>query len=109
MKIGYTRVSTEEQNLDLQRQALERAGCAVIYEDRGLSGAALHRPGLEQALQAAQAGAVLTVWKLDRLGRSLPHLIQIIDGLGKAGAGFVWHCCKKFNRHAPAEYVGAIT
>ena len=89
MNIGYARVSTEEQNLDLQRQALERAGCDMIYEDQGISGAAVSRPGLDQALQTLKAGDVLTVWKLDRLGRSLPHLIQIIDGLGKTRAGFV--------------------
>jgi len=88
MTIGYARVSTDEQNLDLQRQALTAAGCETIYEDRGISGAAPIRPGLDQALQAVQPGDVLTVWKLDRLGRSLPHLIHIIDGLGKAGAGF---------------------
>ena len=89
MHIGYARVSTDEQNLDLQRQALTAAGCDTIYEDRGISGAAVNRPGLDQALRTVQAGDVLTVWKLDRLGRSLPHLIQVIDGLGKAGAGFV--------------------
>lgn len=89
MKIGYARVSTDEQNLDLQRQALEAAGCQVVHEDRGLSGAARERPGLAQALGQLGAGDVLVVWKLDRLGRSLVHLIGIIDGLGKSGAGFV--------------------
>lgn len=89
MKIGYARVSTDEQNLDLQRQALEAAGCAVIHEDRGLSGASKERPGLAKALGQLGAGDVLVVWKLDRLGRSLAHLIGIIDGLGKSGAGFV--------------------
>lgn len=88
MKIGYARVSTEEQNLDLQRQALEAAGCARIYEDHGISGAAIKRPGLEKALGAAGEGDVLIVWKLDRLGRSLPHLIEVIRGLQDAGIGF---------------------
>lgn len=71
MKIAYARVSAEEQNLDLQRQALTAAGCYVIHEDRLVSGAAINRPGLDQALQAVQAGDVFTVWKLDRLGRLL--------------------------------------
>lgn len=89
MKIGYARVSTDEQNLDLQRQALEAAGCDAVYEDKGISGAANERPGLAEALAKVGPGDVLVVWKLDRLGRSLAHLIHVIDGLGKAGAGFV--------------------
>ena len=88
MDIGYARVSTEEQNLDLQRQALEAAGCKTIYEDHGISGAAEERPGLADALAAAHAGDVLVVWKLDRLGRSLPHLVETINGLRQAGIGF---------------------
>jgi DNA invertase Pin-like site-specific DNA recombinase len=88
VNIGYARVSTEEQNLDLQRQALEAAGCEKIFEDHGVSGAAVERPGLTGALAAAQSGDVLVVWKLDRLGRSLPHLIDVITGLRDAGIGF---------------------
>lgn len=88
MKIGYARVSTEEQNLDLQRQALEAAGCGKILEDHGLSGAAHSRPALNRALAALEAGDVLVVWKLDRLGRSLPHLIEVITGLRESGVGF---------------------
>ncbi len=88
MNIGYARVSTEEQNLDLQRQALEAAGCKKIHEDHGVSGAAIERPGLADALAAARSGDVLVVWKLDRLGRSLPHLVEIINGLRKAEVGF---------------------
>ena len=88
MNIGYARVSTEDQNLDLQRQALEAAGCEKVYEDHGVSGAALERPGLTRALAAAQSGDVLVVWKLDRLGRSLPHLVEVINGLRDAGIGF---------------------
>ncbi|HMR34436.1 MAG TPA: recombinase family protein [Geminicoccus sp.] len=88
MKIGYARVSTDEQNLDLQRHALEAAGCAVVYEDRGISGATADRPGLAAALARLEPGDVLVVWKLDRLGRSLFRLIEFLDGLGKAGAGF---------------------
>ena len=88
MKIGYARVSTDEQNLDLQRSALEAAGCERVFEDRGISGAESARPGLAAALAALGAGDVLAVWKLDRLGRSLGQLIVMIDGIGKAGAGF---------------------
>lgn len=88
MKIGYARVSTEEQNLDLQRQALEAAGCAEILEDHGLSGAATSRPALSSALAALRTGDVLVVWKLDRLGRSLPHLIEVITALRESGIGF---------------------
>ena len=88
MKIGYARVSTDEQNLDLQRHALEAAGCEFVFEDR-VSGAAHERPGLATALARVQPGDALVVWKLDRLGRSLVHLIHVIDGLGKVGAGFV--------------------
>lgn len=88
MDIGYARVSTEEQNLDLQLQALEASGCAHIFEDQGVSGAAIERPGLAQALAAAERGDVLVVWKLDRLGRSLPHLVEVINGLREAGIGF---------------------
>jgi len=89
MKIGYARVSTDEQNLDLQRQALEAAGCDRIFEDRGISGAALQRDGLSKALDAVKEGDVFVVWKLDRLGRSLPHLIETITGLRGQGVGFL--------------------
>ena len=89
MKIGYARVSTEEQNLDLQRHALTAAGCELVFEDQGISGAAVERPGLADALAAVGPGGALVVWRLDRLGRSLAHLIQVIDTVGKAGGGFV--------------------
>jgi DNA invertase Pin-like site-specific DNA recombinase len=72
MKIGYARVSTAEQNLDLQRQALSAAGCAVIFEDKGISGAAVDRPGPADALAALESGGALVVWRLDRLG--MPNL-----------------------------------
>lgn len=88
MKVGYARVSTEEQNLDLQRAALRAAGCEVIFEDQGLSGAAADRRGLADALTCTGSGDVFTVWRLDRLGRSLPHLIEVINGLREIGAGF---------------------
>lgn len=89
MKIGYARVSTDEQNLDLQIQALRKAGCRPIIKDDGLSGADRSRPGLTEALSTLKKGDVLVVWKLDRLGRSLDHLIALIDTIGKQGAGFV--------------------
>jgi DNA invertase Pin-like site-specific DNA recombinase len=88
MQIGYARVSTEEQNLEPQRQALTAAGCAAIFEDLGVSGAADDRPGLTAALARIGAGDSLVVWKLDRLGRSLGHLIETVSALKDRGVGF---------------------
>jgi DNA invertase Pin-like site-specific DNA recombinase len=88
MKIGYARVSTGEQNLCLQRDALETAGCEVIYQDEGISGITIERNGLAQALSAMEAGDTLVVWKLDRLGRSLGFLCELVKRLGKQGIGF---------------------
>lgn len=88
MNYGYARVSTDEQNLNLQLDALEHAGCETVFKDEGVSGAATTRPGLNEALSNLQAGDILTVWKLDRLGRSLPHLITVIEELQSKGAGF---------------------
>jgi DNA invertase Pin-like site-specific DNA recombinase len=82
--IGYARVSTEEQNLDLQRDALTRAGCTRVYEDR-MSGAKAARPGLRLAPEVARAGDQLVVWRLDRLGRSLSDLIVLIRSLQERG------------------------
>lgn len=87
MNIGYARVSTDDQNLDLQRTALTAAGCAHVFEDQ-ISDMALRRPGLDQALARLGAGDCLVVWRLDRLGRSLPHLIETIRLIGDRGAGF---------------------
>ncbi|WP_080418378.1 recombinase family protein [Burkholderia ubonensis] len=89
MKIGYARVSTEEQCLDLQLSALKRAGCAAILSDYGVSGSRFDRPGLREALEMAKAGDALVVWRLDRLGRSLSHLVEVVSGLGKQGIEFV--------------------
>jgi DNA invertase Pin-like site-specific DNA recombinase len=88
MQRGYARVSTDEQNLGLQLDALEAAGCEAIYRDEGISGAATRRPGLDELLAALQPGDVLVVWRLDRLGRSLQHLIAVIDELAARGVGF---------------------
>jgi len=86
MLIGYMRVSTGEQSLDLQRDALERAGCERVYDDV-CSGRATDRPGLAQALEVARDGDALAVWKLDRIGRSLPHVVGLVGDLQKRGVG----------------------
>nr|WP_279363977.1 recombinase family protein [Xanthomonas sacchari] len=86
--IGYARVSTGDQNLDLQIQALERLGCDKIYNDRGVSGAASSRPGLDRAMARLRPGDTLAVWRLDRLGRSLPHLVQLLERLGQREVAF---------------------
>lgn len=88
MKVGYARVSTVEQNLDLQTKALKKAGCEKVFRDRGVSGSQRSRPQLDKALQSLQEGDVLVVWKLDRLGRSLSHLIDIVGELGDREVGF---------------------
>lgn len=88
MLIGYARVSTDDQNLAMQLDALRLAGCERIYCDEGISGAATERRELSKALRALAADDVLVVWKLDRLGRSLAHLIQVILLLEADGVGF---------------------
>ena len=85
--VGYARVSTLDQNPALQRDALAAAGCVKLFEDRA-SGARADRPGLAQALAFLREGDVLAVWKLDRLGRSLPHLIETVAALAARGVGF---------------------
>lgn len=87
-KIGYARVSTGEQNLDLQVRALENAGCGRIFTDRGVSGRHTHRPGLDGALDHLSAGNKIVVWRLDRLGRSLINLITLLNDFDRKGILF---------------------
>ncbi len=87
MLIGYARVSTGEQKLDLQTDALTRAGCDRIFTDH-LSGARAERPGLAEALAFARRGDAIIVWRLDRFGRSLKDLVARIEELHAAGVGF---------------------
>ena len=86
-RIGYARVSTDDQHLDLQRDALMQAGCGVIYEEAA-SGKSAARPELEQCRKALRAGDTLVVWRLDRLGRSLPDLVHVVNDLEQRGVGF---------------------
>lgn len=88
MKIGYARVSTTAQNLDPQIVALESAGCERIYTDTA-SGAKAERAGLGQALDHLRSGDSLVVWKLDRAGRSLKNLIELVESLSDRGINFV--------------------
>ena len=80
MLIGYARVSTRDQNLELQTQALEAAGCDKIFTDK-TSGSKTERQGLQEALDFLRPGDVLVVWKLDRLGRSIMHLVTLVESL----------------------------
>jgi len=87
MQVGYARVSTRDQHLALQLDALRKAGCRQIYEEV-VSGARVERPVLQQTLAHLREGDVLIIWKLDRLGRSLRHLIEVVTDLAQRGVGF---------------------
>jgi DNA invertase Pin-like site-specific DNA recombinase len=86
--VGYARVSTTGQTLALQRDALKAAGCRRIFSDHGVSGSATRRRGLDAILAYLKQGDTLVVWKVDRLGRSLFHLVQVISELGERGINF---------------------
>lgn len=86
MLIGYARVSTDDQNLDLQNDALKTAGCDRIFTDKQ-GGAKAERPGLEEALKYTRAGDTLVVWRLDRLSRSLKALIEMVNHLDSEKIG----------------------
>jgi DNA invertase Pin-like site-specific DNA recombinase len=87
MLIGYARVSTQDQNPDLQREALNKAGCEKVLEDKA-SGTRSERPALTKALEMLREGDTLVVWKLDRLGRSVKQLVDLVGKLHKQGIQF---------------------
>ena len=103
MLIGYARVSTDDQHLDLQNDALIAAGCERIYRDKA-SGAKAERPGLKRAFEDLRAGDTLVVWRLDRLGRSLKDLIERAEALEQRGAGLK---SLKASRSSPMGRSGA--
>ena len=87
MLIGYARVPTQDQNLDLQSEALTKAGCEKIFNDK-ISGSRAERPGLTKALEMLREGDTLVVWKLDRLGRSVKNLVDLVGELHQQGIQF---------------------
>jgi DNA invertase Pin-like site-specific DNA recombinase len=87
MLIGYARVSTQDQNLELQRDALAKAGCEKVFEDK-MSGTRAERPGLAKTLEMLREGDTLVVWKLDRLGRSVKQLVDLVGTLRKQDIQF---------------------
>nr|WP_321440398.1 recombinase family protein [uncultured Hyphomonas sp.] len=95
MRVAYARVSTEEQSLDLQIDALKRAGFDELFCDHGVSGVALERPGLQEALALLKEGDTLVVWRLDRLARSLRELTDLVWSLHDRNIGF----------HSLCEYI----
>jgi DNA invertase Pin-like site-specific DNA recombinase len=88
MRIGYARVSTVDQNLDMQRDALANAGCVQVYEEKASGKSAAARPELVNMMRALRKGDTLIVWRLDRLGRSLADLVQLVDELAARGVAF---------------------
>lgn len=100
MRIGDARVSTNDQNLNLQKDALRAAGCERLFTDI-VSGAKAERPGLSEALTECRPGDTLVVWRLDRLGRSLPHLVETVSTLAARSVGFR-ACRSNWIRRRPA-------
>src|SRR5437588_12815741 len=88
MLIGYARVSTQDQTLNLQKDALKKLGCNKIFTDTA-SGSKAERIGLDEALEYVREGDTLVVWRLDRLGRSLKHLIETITEINNRKKGFI--------------------
>lgn len=88
MKIGYARVSTKDQNLDMQIDELTKYGCDKIFTDK-ISGVKCERLGLKEAFEYARENDIIVVWKLDRAGRSLKHLIEIVNELNESKIGFI--------------------
>jgi len=88
MNYGYARISTKDQNLDLQLDALKKAGCERIFMDIA-SGAKTDLPDLNKMLSEIRANDIITIWKLDRLGRSLRHLVELVDQLNEKKVGLV--------------------
>jgi DNA invertase Pin-like site-specific DNA recombinase len=86
-KIGYARVSTNEQNLDLQLKELKDVGCEEVFSDKTQGGKS-QRPGLATCLESLKTGDTLVVWRLDRLGRTMPHLVSLVTSLQEHGIGF---------------------
>lgn len=89
--LGYARVSTNDQDLTMQKDALKKAGCKTVYTDV-VSGVRASRPGLEGCLNNLRSGDTLLVWRLDRLGRSMPHLVTLVEKLQRQGIGFKSLC-----------------
>jgi len=89
--LGYARVSTNDQDLTMQKDALEKAGCKAVYTDV-VSGVRANRPGLEGCLNNLRSGDTLLVWRIDRLGRSMPHLVTLVEKLQRQGIGFKSLC-----------------
>lgn len=87
-RIGYARVSTDEQIIETQIHLLKEAGCELVFADQGESGAKIQRPQLDMALDSLEEGDTLVVYRLDRLGRSLRHLVELNEELTKRGVAF---------------------
>ncbi len=98
--IGYARVSTEDQKLDMQFDCLKAAGCNQVFNDHGVSGSKADRPGLDQALSSVAKGDMLIVYKLDRLGRSVLHLADLLARLDKQDVQF-WSLTEGINTATP--------